>query len=111
MFYGVNTEELRAHADALTTAGNRCISLFDGIAASVARTEWIGPDAESFRAAVTTAISTLGEPTAEKLLTSSQELLGHADEQDDASSGAETGDGGAGRDLREEVRGGDPRRG
>lgn len=111
MFYGANTEELRAHADALSTAGNRCLSLFDGIAASVASTEWTGPDAVCFRAAVTTAVSTLGEPTAEMLLAGSQQLLDHVDEQDEASRAAGPGDSGADRDLREEGRGGDPRRG
>ena len=111
MFYGADTDQLRAHAEVTTAAGKRCTSLFGSITDTVASIEWVGPDADRFRTAVTSAISTLAEPTVEKLLADSQELLAHADEQD-AASGEVAADGGASdRDLREEARGTDPRGG
>ncbi|AXK46464.1 C2 family cysteine protease [Brachybacterium saurashtrense] len=88
---GADTDHLRAHAHALRAQTGALRSLFAELGAVVRSVGWVGPDAEQFRSAAESRFrdaSTLLEDIDRR----GDELLGHADEQDEASS-AEGGGG------------------
>lgn len=88
MFWGAESDQLRAHADAVGAAGGRCAHLLDEITTVVDATPWVGPDAEAFRHTMRGAVSVQWHGVVDRLHASSRELLRHAEEQDVASEGS-----------------------
>lgn len=94
MFYGSETDGVRAHAERLAGGGaaleqmtTRLGSIVDGVA-------WIGQDAEQFRARADSDAKSPLREAADRLRLLAQELEREADEQDHASAPDGVGGGG-----------------
>lgn len=91
-FLGADTEQVRAHGERCTTAAGRLGELFSSLTSTVQAVQWVGPDAERFRADFDGRVGSSLRAAAEDLRTRAGELAGHADQQDETSGS----DGGAG---------------
>lgn len=83
-FLGADTERLRSHGGLVGIRAGRIDEMIQHLRGVVAGTSWEGPDAESFRSGAQGAFDA-AQGAVELLLTRGEELLRHADEQDQAS--------------------------
>lgn len=100
-FWGMDTAQLRDHAERLRTASGEVEDLTSRLGTAVRGAGWTGPDAEEFRARWTAlATGSLASVCAE-LTALGGDGLGEADQQDIASEadGQRTGPGGDGSSL------------
>lgn len=92
-FWGMDTAQLREHADRLLSASEQLRRLRSGLDATVQAVSWTGPDAEAFRQSWRRGASDRLELVAAELQGFEGQAQGEADEQDGASEpdGAATG--------------------
>lgn len=92
-FFGADTASMRALARAAETGGSGLGRIADALGAAVGAVPWEGPDADRFRDRWFGEVSPRLSRAALDLTRRSQELLGHAQEQDDASAADAPGGG------------------
>lgn len=97
MFYGADTEALRAHAEATGRSGGQLQRLGSTLVQVIDSVEWVGGDADSFRERGRLVLQEQLSTVTEQITARGNELLVHADEQDEASGagdqpGADPGD-------------------
>ncbi|AXK44542.1 WXG100 family type VII secretion target [Brachybacterium saurashtrense] len=97
-FWGMDTDQVRAHADRLRTASGEVEHLTSRLSTAVHSAAWTGADAEQFRDRWTSLAAQRLEGLCTDLRALSDEALADADEQDAASSadGAPGAGGGSG---------------
>ncbi|MGP9537756.1 WXG100 family type VII secretion target [Brachybacterium sp. AOP43-C2-M15] len=86
-FYGGDTEQMRGQSTACTGGAQRLAELISLLSSTVDGVEWVGPDAESFRASWHAEAEGRAREAGETLRRLARELEDHADEQDRASAG------------------------
>ncbi|MGO1284372.1 MAG: WXG100 family type VII secretion target [Brachybacterium sp.] len=84
-FWGVDTAQLRGHAERLRTASDEVEDLTARLGAMVQGTPWTGSDAEAFRARWTELAASQLEEVCGELLALGGDVLDEADQQDVAS--------------------------
>lgn len=86
-FYGGDTEQMRGQSSTCTGGAQRLAELISALSSTVEGVQWVGPDAESFRARWRSEAEGRAREAGETLRRLAQELEDHADEQDRASAG------------------------
>lgn len=95
-FLGADVEAVRGHAEASRRASETLRTLLGRCEAMVQATEWIGADADSFRARWSGEVAPRLERAAHGLETDGRELDAHAEEQESASGTGTAGSGAGG---------------
>ncbi|APX33005.1 hypothetical protein BH708_10135 [Brachybacterium sp. P6-10-X1] len=90
-FYGADTEQLRGFGDLLDARSGRLSDLASQLASQVNSVEWVGSDADDFRADFSGRVSGLFDAADGLMRQRRSEVGEHAEQQDEASS---PGDGG-----------------
>lgn len=85
-FYGADTAQLRAHAEACQRGAGTLHDLIGTTSALIASVEWVGPDADAFRDSWASEVRGRLTERAEAIQHRSEELREHAEEQDVVSS-------------------------
>lgn len=93
-FYGGDTEQMRGQSTACDGGAQRLLELISTLASTVNGVEWVGADAETFRARWQSEAETRAQDAGETLRRLARELEDHAEEQDEASAGDGSGLGG-----------------
>ncbi len=96
-FFGADTEALRAYAGRVHTGSGRLTELRESLSAQITSLQWVGPDADAFRADFSGRLSGLFAQARHDLERRRADLETHAEEQDAASGvGGEGAGGGPG---------------
>lgn len=85
-FKGMNPEEGREVASAITEAGQQILDVIDGITSTVNSVEWVGPDYDNYQGDWNGFVSGAVTGVVDGLKAKSDELNTHADEQDQTSN-------------------------
>lgn len=86
-FFGADTEQLRAHADACQRNSGTLHDLIGTTSALIMSVQWTGPDADAFRELWASEVRARLTESADALQSRSEELREHAEEQDVTSGG------------------------
>lgn len=86
-FFGADTEQLRAQAEACQRSSGTLHDLIGTTSALIASVPWTGPDADAFRERWAAEVRARLTERADALQSRSEELREHAEEQDVASGG------------------------
>lgn len=86
-FFGADTEQLRAQAEACQRSSGTLHDLIGTTSALIASVQWTGPDADAFRELWASEVRTRLSERADALRSLSEELREHAEEQDITSEG------------------------
>lgn len=84
-FYGADTEQLRTMSEKMHAKIGRLTEIQNRVTQSAYTVAWTGPDADAFRETVFSGVGPSIDDTVWKLRGRADELIGHADEQDEAS--------------------------
>lgn len=85
-FYGGDTEQMRAHAQACTLQARRLEELVEQLTATIGSVAWEGPDADAFRDRWQGEVAPQLDGRGAEMRARGDELERHAEEQDDAST-------------------------
>lgn len=90
-FYGADTEQLRSFGDLLDGRSGRLSDLASQLTSQVSSVEWVGSDADDFRADFSGRVIGLFDAADGLLRQRRSELGEHAEQQDEASSPSDGG--------------------